>query len=198
MARGKIPSAAIAASILRPASLGSSTAPNGSASAAKRRADRIGKSSGGSDAGARSKMSAGEVADGPGTGGAAASTKPIAGVKFVVPASFTEGTNLAPDSGVSLEVLPRAANCTGDIYLKANVKAQPVQSGAVTFSVATSTETVGDESFEEAVFAIPGSSPCIAMRYFLHTTAMASTTLPYDRAGVLAAFENIRASLSVQ
>jgi hypothetical protein len=127
-------------------------------------------------------------------------TKPISGVKFAVPVALTEGTNLAPDSGVSVETLPRANLCTGDIYLKANVKAQPTTSGAITYSVATSTETVGADTFEEAVFAIPGTSPCIAMRYFLHTVAATGTasTTPYDRTAVLTALESIRNSLTLQ
>jgi len=127
-------------------------------------------------------------------------TKPISGVKFLVPAALAAGTNLAPDSGVSMEVLPRANACTGDIYLKANVKAQPV-AGTVPFSVATSSETEGGDTYEEMVFAVTGSSPCIAMRYFLHTTSAtgtATTTPAFDRAAVLAAFDSIRNSLSVQ
>jgi hypothetical protein len=127
-------------------------------------------------------------------------SKPISGVKFMVPASFTQGTNLAADSGVSMEVLPRATACTGDIYLKANVKAQAM-SGPVPFSVATSSDKAGADTFEEAVYAVSSSSPCIAMRYFLHTvnsTSTASTTRAFDLAAVLAAFDKIRASLSVQ
>jgi len=126
--------------------------------------------------------------------------KPISGVKFAVPASFTQGTNLAADSGVSVEVLPRATACTGDIYLKANVKAQAM-SGAVPFSVATSSETVGADTFEEAVFAISSSSPCIAMRFFLHSvnsTSTASSARAFDRTAVLAAFDKIRQSLTLQ
>ena len=128
-------------------------------------------------------------------------TKPISGVKFRVPASFTQGTDLASDSGVSIEQLPRANACAGDIYLKANVKAAPFADGTINYSVATSTEALGSDTFEEAIFAVTGSSPCIAVRYFLHTTAAtgtATSTRAYDRAGLLAAFETIRRSLSVQ
>lgn len=128
-------------------------------------------------------------------------TKPISGVKFRVPASFTQGTNLASDSGVSVEQLPRANKCVGDIYLKANVRAVPLAEGTTNFSAATSTETVGADTFEEAVFAITGSSPCIAVRYFLHTTSAtgtATSTQQFDRAGVIAAFETIRRSLKIQ
>lgn len=128
-------------------------------------------------------------------------TKPISGVTFAVPSTFTQGTNLASDSGIAVEQLPRATACTGDIYLKANVKAQSVTEGAITYSLATSTETAGTDVFEEMVYAIPGSSPCIAVRYFLHSNAignMATGTRAFDRAGVIAAFDTIRRSMSVQ
>jgi hypothetical protein len=127
-------------------------------------------------------------------------TKPINGVKFLVPAALAQGTNLAADSGVSVEELPRANACTGDIFLKANVKAQAV-AGAVPFSVATSSEKAGSDSYEEMVFAVTGSKPCIAIRYFLHTTSAtgtASTTPAFDRSAVLTAFDSIRASFSMQ
>lgn len=127
-------------------------------------------------------------------------TKPINGVKFLVPTALSQGTNLAADSGVSVEELPRANSCTGDIFLKANVKAQSV-TGVVSFSVATSSDTMGTDTFEEAVFAVTGSKPCIAMRYFLHTssaTDTATSTPAFDRAAVIAAFDSIRNSLSVQ
>lgn len=129
-------------------------------------------------------------------------TKPISGVKFRAPLAMTQGTNLAADSGVSVEQLPRAQNCSGDIFLKANVRSQTQTSGALTFSVASSSETVGSDTYEETVFAVPGSSPCIAMRYFLHSTSAgtstASTTRAFDRAAVIAEFDKIRQSMSVQ
>lgn len=127
--------------------------------------------------------------------------KPISGVKFLVPAALSQGTNLAADSGVSVEVLPRANLCTGDIFLKANVRAQSFAGRAISFSVATSSETAGADTFEEMVFAVSGSKPCIAMRYFMHTTAAtgtASSTPAFDRTSVIAAFDSIRNSLSVQ
>lgn len=125
-------------------------------------------------------------------------TKPISGVKFLVPASFTEGNNLAPDSGISIEQLPRANTCTGDIYLKANVRAQQATEGAVSYSLATSSETVGSDTFEEMVFAVPSSSPCVAVRYFLHSVAAGTSTTSYDRATVVSAFDEIRRSLVIQ
>ena len=66
--------------------------------------------------------------------------KPIVGVKFVIPESLASGTNLSSfDTGVSVESLPRAKRCTGDIYVFANVKTVDLTVGSTTYSVATST-----------------------------------------------------------
>ena len=51
--------------------------------------------------------------------------KLINGVKFTIPDSMATGTNLSSsDTGVSVEWLPNAHSCTGDIFVQANVKAQ--------------------------------------------------------------------------
>lgn len=125
-------------------------------------------------------------------------SKPISGVKFKVPSTMVQGTNLAADSGVSVEQLPRAKACTGDIFVKANVRAMTQTSGSLTFSVATSSETVGGDTYEEMVYAVASSSPCVAVRYFIHSTAAGTSTSSFDRSALLAAFDKIRASLSVQ
>src|SRR3989338_8248180 len=56
--------------------------------------------------------------------------KPIGGVKFTIPMEMATGTNLSADSYVSVEQLPRAANCTGDIYVVPNVKRTEMTDGA--------------------------------------------------------------------
>ncbi len=127
--------------------------------------------------------------------------KPIYGVKFGVPTSMTQGTNLSSESGVSVEVLPRANNCTGDIYLLANVRARAETEGAVTYSVASSTVTEDGETTEEIVYAYPSSEPCIAVRYFLQSSevdATATGTRAFDRSATVAAFDAIRRSVVVQ
>src|SRR3989338_10885193 len=65
--------------------------------------------------------------------------KPISGVKFTIPETMATGTNLAVDTYVSIEELPRARNCTGDIYLADNVKSQTLIENGVEYSVATTT-----------------------------------------------------------
>ncbi|MFZ2886803.1 MAG: hypothetical protein WA021_03215 [Minisyncoccia bacterium] len=129
-------------------------------------------------------------------------TKPILGVKFSVPVEMTTGTNLSPDSGISVEQLPRASLCTGDIYLAANVARREVTEGTVMYSLATSSEGAAGNFFEEMVYALSSSTPCTAVRYFIHTTNVENyatgTVREFDRAAVIAAFDKIRRSLVMQ
>lgn len=122
--------------------------------------------------------------------------KPIFGVRFTVPTNMATGTNLSSDSYVSVETLPRAQNCTGDIYVAANVPARAVQDTGVAYSVATTSGAAAGNRYEEQVWALAGSKPCVAIRYFIHTTAIENyepgAVRAYDHAALIAAFDEIR------
>ncbi len=128
--------------------------------------------------------------------------KPIHGVKFVIPVAMATGTNLSSlDTGVSIEQLPRAKNCTGDIYLAANVKPTTVNENGIAYSLATSSGVASGKMYDEMVYALSGSSPCTAVRYSIHTNNT-SNSLPgviqeYNRDGLLVAFDKIRQSLKL-
>lgn len=125
--------------------------------------------------------------------------KPIAGVSFTIPTSRVEGTNLSADTYLSVESLPRAKRCTGDIYIPANVKATSLLVGSTTYSVATSTGAAAGNIYEEHVYAVEGSKPCTAVRYLVHSTNIANydpgTVSEFDRPALLNAFDAIRDSL---
>lgn len=128
--------------------------------------------------------------------------KPISGVKLTLPIEMATGTNLSADSGISIEQLPRANNCSGDIYLAANVRPKKIVEGAVTYSLATSSEGAAGNLYEEWVYAVASSSPCTAVRYFFHSTQVANyatgTIRQFDRAALLLEFDKIRQSLVLQ
>lgn len=128
-------------------------------------------------------------------------TKPIRGVKFSVPKAMTEGVNLSADSGISVEWLPRAKQCTGDIYLADIVKPFELAVGSTTYSVATSTGVAAGNIYEERVYAIVGSNPCTAVRYFIHSTNIGNydpdVVTEFDHAGLVGAFDVIRDSLTL-
>ncbi|PIR83916.1 hypothetical protein COU18_00675 [Candidatus Kaiserbacteria bacterium CG10_big_fil_rev_8_21_14_0_10_51_14] len=126
-------------------------------------------------------------------------TKPIYGVRFTIPIAMATGTNLSSDTYLSVEQLPRAQNCTGDIYLLANVKANTLTENGVDYSLASSTEGAAGNRYEEMVYALADSKPCTAVRYFIHSTSIGNyatgTVREFDRVALLAAFDTIRASI---
>lgn len=129
--------------------------------------------------------------------------KSISGVSFLIPEAMTTGTNLsASDTGVSVEQLPRAQKCTGDIFIYENVKAADLTIGSKTFSMASTSGAAAGNLFEERVFAVKGSHPCTAVRYFIHSTNIGNygTSTPvreFDHAKLLADFGKIRDSLEL-
>jgi membrane-bound inhibitor of C-type lysozyme len=125
--------------------------------------------------------------------------KDIKGVKMTIPAAATTGTNLSKDSYVSVEQLPSATSCTADLFLDSSAKTSTFADSGVTYSVATGTDAGAGNIYDEAVFAIPGSNPCIAVRYFIHSSNIGNypegTVKEFDKAGIVAEFDNIRRSL---
>ncbi|MBI2611042.1 hypothetical protein HYW60_03880 [Candidatus Kaiserbacteria bacterium] len=125
--------------------------------------------------------------------------KPIAGVSFTIPASAAEGTNLSSNTYIAVEWLPRAKNCTGDIYIVPNVKAFELTVGTTTYSVATTTGAAAGNIYEEQVYALIGSKPCTAVRYLLHSTNIGNyepgTVQEFDRTTLLESFNEVRDSL---
>ncbi len=130
-------------------------------------------------------------------------TKPIHGVSFTIPGTMATGTNLSSDTYISVEMLPRAKMCTGDLYLAANVKPTTVYDNGVEYSLATSTDAAAGNRYEEWVYALAGSSPCTAVRYFIHygaienypTAGQPGAVTEFDHAALTAAFDTIRQSL---
>lgn len=125
--------------------------------------------------------------------------KPISGVRFTVPGTMATSTNLAADSFLSVEWLPRAKNCTGDIYLRDNVKPVEMSDGMAMYSMASTSGSAAGSSYEEMVYAIKGSSPCTAVRYFIHYSDLGSftpgTAAEFDKAKLMSIFDDMRRSL---
>jgi hypothetical protein len=128
--------------------------------------------------------------------------KPIFGVKFQIPGDMATGTNLSTDTYVAVEQLPRATSCTGDIYIKDNVKASAIDANGHSYSLASTTGAGAGNRYEEWVFAIPGSNPCTAVRYWIHYGVFENypqdgSVKEFDRAALTAAFDTIRDSVQV-
>jgi len=126
----------------------------------------------------------------------------IPGIKVSVPATMTEGTNLSPDSGVSVEYFPNADRCTASMFLFDQPAATTLSDGGVTYSVAGVSDAGVGNVYEEKVYALAGQNPCIAVRYFIHYTQLANypegTRKAFEREVLLAEFDKIRHSLTLK
>jgi len=126
--------------------------------------------------------------------------KLIHGVSLTIPATMATGTNLASDTRLSVEQLPHAKSCTGDIFLPSNVKATSVTINTINYSVASSSGAGAGNRYEEIVYAFKDSKPCTAVRYFIHYGAIenypAGAVKEFDRSALLSDFDKIRNSIT--
>ncbi len=127
--------------------------------------------------------------------------KPIAGVKFTVPTTLTTGTNLSADSYVSIETLPRATSCVADIYVLDTVTPENITANGKTYSHVMVGGAGAGNLYEEHVYAIPGSSPCTAVRYMIHSTQVANypegTVTEFDKTALIAEMDKIRDAVTL-
>ena len=129
--------------------------------------------------------------------------KSIAGVKFTIPVSMTTGTNLSQDSYLSVEQLPKnAGNCSASLFLGDQVGSTTVNTDSnVTYSIASGADAGAGNRYDETVYAIPGSSSCTAVRYFIHYGAIENyptgQVTEFDKAALLRQFDTMRRSLTL-
>jgi membrane-bound inhibitor of C-type lysozyme len=127
--------------------------------------------------------------------------KGIGGAKLTVPADIAVGTNLSGfDTGVSIESIPAVQDCHAGLFLDGNVNTQTVSDSGTDYSFTTMTQGAAGNRYEEDVWAIPGSDPCVAVRYLVHSTVIenypAGTVSEFDRTGLLGQFDKIRRTLT--
>ncbi len=127
--------------------------------------------------------------------------KEIYGVKFTVPIKQATGTNLGQDSYVSVEKIPRVTNCSAELFLNTGTKAVTIQEGDVTYSVASSSGAAAGNRYDETVYALPGTNPCIAVRYFVHYSVFENyepgTIKRFDLKALTDEFDAIRKTLTI-
>jgi membrane-bound inhibitor of C-type lysozyme len=126
----------------------------------------------------------------------------IPGVKMSVSSKETEGTNLSNDSGVSVEYIPNVSSCSASLFLYGSPAASTVTDGGVEYSVATVTDAGAGNLYEEKVYALKGQNPCLAVRYFIHSTQIANypagTKVEFNKTALLNSFDTIRRSLTLK
>lgn len=124
----------------------------------------------------------------------------IKGVKFTIPESKAEGTNLShADSGVSIEILPNADACTGAHFVEEKIVSDTLKEKNVTYSIAKTAGAGAGNYYEETVYALTDSVPCTAVRYFIHSTNINNyepgTVTAFDKKALLKEFDAMRQSL---
>jgi membrane-bound inhibitor of C-type lysozyme len=132
--------------------------------------------------------------------------KDIVGVKFTIPKSISAGTNLGSDSYLSVEEIPNTKDCSANLFLDvggANVNLSPtiVNDGDTTYSMASSTGAGAGNRYEESVYTIPGTNPCITVRYFIHYGVLENyptgTVKQFDNVALTNLFDSIRRTLTI-
>lgn len=127
--------------------------------------------------------------------------KSIGGVKFTIDPAIATGTNLGADSYVSVEQIASSTTCTADMFLDMGNSrgASQLTDGDTTYSYASSTGAGAGNRYEEQVFAIPGSNPCTAVRYFIHYGVFenypAGSVQQFNEQQLVAQFDDIRHTL---
>ncbi len=130
----------------------------------------------------------------------------IGGVSFTIPASVAEGTNLGRDSYLSVEEIPQVKYCSADLFLDSGApgafKPAAVTDNGITYSVASSTGAGAGNRYEETVYAVPGTNPCVAVRYFIHYGVIenypAGAVKEFNKQALLEEFDVIRRTLIIQ
>lgn len=128
--------------------------------------------------------------------------KNIAGVKFTIPGSLAQGTNLSSfDTGVSVESLPETNNCDANLFLPNRGEIKIINENGKEYSYASIIQRAAGNRYEEDVFAVSGSNPCFAVRYLIHSTNISNyppgQVKEFNRSNLIATFDKIRRSLII-
>lgn len=126
----------------------------------------------------------------------------IQGISFSVPESKLKGTNLLPGTQASVEIIPNMPSCNVRLFLPDPSGITSFIEGDVLYSSAYRKTSNNKNDFEERVYAVAGSSPCIAIRYLIRTEPItsynAASVSVYNRKDLLSVFDTMRRSLVVQ
>ena len=97
-------------------------------------------------------------------------------VKFTIPKALSTGTNLSADTYFAVE---RSAECKDNTLSGAGA----------------------GNRYEEKIFAIPNSNPCLVAHYFIHYTVFenypAGSIKEFDKAALISLFDSIRKTIKI-
>jgi membrane-bound inhibitor of C-type lysozyme len=128
--------------------------------------------------------------------------KPIRGVKFAIPQDLAKGTNLKTTSYISVETLGDEEKCRAERFLGHPQQVISLSDSRRSYSVALMVDAGAGNRFEETVFAIPDSKPCMGVRYYLQWGNIAhyptGAVKEFDKKMLIEQFDSIRRSLTLK
>jgi len=126
--------------------------------------------------------------------------KDISGVKFTIPTSLSIGTNLGSDSYISVEQILSTQSCKANIFLD-QVTEKTIIEDNITYSFASFIGAGAGNRYKETVYALTGTKPCTAIRYFIHYSVFENyppnTIKQFNEQNILNQFDAIRHSLII-
>ena len=133
------------------------------------------------------------------------SSTTIPGVFIRIATSTATGTNLSLDSGVGIESLPlETSRCVADSFIDVTHRGatSTITAGDVEYSFASTSDAGAGNRYEEQMFVRSGSQSCVAVRYFIHYSAIENydqgTVRAFDARLLLSTFDAIRDAVVIQ
>lgn len=127
---------------------------------------------------------------------------PIPGVSFQIPPAMAAGTNLSPDQTFIAVESQTGRNCKAAQFLDPVENEHSLKADGRIYDAASSGDAGAGNLYETRLFVIVGTSPCIAVRYFIHSTNISNydpgTVKAFDEKKLIAAFDAIRATLRLK
>jgi hypothetical protein len=125
---------------------------------------------------------------------------PIKGVAFEIPSTISARTNLSPHlTNVSVESREGRGPCDARRFIPDPADMHDVAEFGRTWSVATQQDAGAGNRYDIKVFVVKNSSPCLAVRYFIHFMAFENYTpgsvRRFDRAALIRQFDAVRKTL---
>ncbi len=131
--------------------------------------------------------------------------KTISGVRFTIPTSFAQGTNLSKDSYISFEEVPFDQHCDARLFadsVPAQQDLKTIIDNETTYSVFSSTDAAAGNRYEQTIYAFSQHNRCVAIRYFIHSTVYENydptTIKKFNREQLLNQFDQIRRTLELR
>lgn len=130
---------------------------------------------------------------------------PIPGVAFEIPQPLTKGTNLSSNlTRLSVESVPFVAGKRCDVarFIPDPRNVRLLHENGMAWIAGDTDDAGAGNLYEITAFALPNSKPCLAVRYFVHSTNIGNydsgTVKAFDRKELLMMFDAIRRTLQTR